>query len=187
MFNPELTNGRHEGGVERNEGILESLRGFIRENKMNAKQVEDAYFGCIDGEVNGFEEAIPGDLVMGLAKRFVDAEQEGIALNAIGVIVSEMEKHAAAPEHLLAYINGLPVDNRSRKSLISIFEMNRTGELQFLDPKTLEYIIPRSMRLPAVFKDLSKEERAEQLLDVLSLFVKHIGERNFGIEFSEEG
>ncbi|MEI7750186.1 MAG: hypothetical protein WCJ25_04245 [Candidatus Moraniibacteriota bacterium] len=187
MFNPEQGKANHEGGVDRNEKIRQSLRDFIQKNGMTAQQVEDAFFVCIDKETKNTDDESFDECVSGLAKRFSDAEQEGFALNEIGSIVSEMARRMDAPEQLLAFINSLPVDDRSRRSLRSIFEKNRTGEIRFIDQNTLKYIIPTSMRLPNAFKALSVEDRAEQLLDVLSLFVKKIGNREFGIEFSEEG
>jgi len=187
MYNLEQIQVNQEEGADRRDVIRDSLRGFIQENKMTARQVEDAYFICIDQGVTGDGGAIPDERVISLAKRFSDAEQDGFALNAIGGIVSEIERHSAAPEKFLAFIETLPVDDRSRRSLLSIFEQNRTGEIRFLDPKTLEYIIPHGMRLPDTFKALPVEDRAEQLLDILTLFVKKIGDREFGIEFSEKG
>ena len=186
MFKPEQGGSSRENKAENHdEETKASLKAFIRNNGMNVQQVEDAYFICIDRDATSVDEAVPDERVFSLAKLFSDAEREGFALNGIGGIVSEMERRVSAPGKLLAFINDLPVDDRSRRSLISIFEQNRTGEIRFVDPKTLQYIVSQCMRLPDTFKELSVEERAEQLLDVLSLFVKKIGDRSFGIEFSD--
>ncbi len=186
MFNPEQGGSRRENKAENHDDETKaSLKAFIRNNGMNVQQVEDAYFICIDRDATSVDEAILDERVFSLAKLFSDAEQEGFALNGIGGIVSEMERRVSAPGNLLAFINNLPMDDRSKQTLYSIFEKNRTGEIRFLDPTTLEYIVQQGMRLPDAFKELSMEERAEQLCDVLSLFVKKIGDRNFGIEFSD--
>ncbi len=187
MYNAEQLKTSHEKEADRSEVIAKSLRDFIRSNKMNAQQVEDAYFFSIDHDSTDIDENDHENLVVTLARQFSDAEKEGFALNEIGDIVSEMQRRTGAPEQLLTYINSFPVDDRSRRLLRSIFEQNRVGEIRFVDPTTLKYIGPKSMRLPNAFKSLSAEERAEKLFNALSRVVKHFGNKIFGIEFSEEG
>lgn len=187
MFSPERGNGNREGGVDRSEVIAKSVRDFVQENGMTAQQVEDAYFICIDRDTTNAREEISDERVLSLAKRFSDAEQEGLALNKIGSIVSAIRRTEDAPETYRSFIDKLRTSDRDRKVLLSIFEKNRVGEIRFIDPKTLEYIVPMAMRLPKSFQSLSAEIRAEQLADVLSLFMNQIGNRDFGVEFSDEG
>lgn len=174
----------YESMKPEDEGVRfrEALKDDIEKSGLSTERFEQVLGVFLGDEEGGVNDGVEREML----ERLRALEKQGMTVDVPGALLSEMQRHEQASSLYFEYIDSLPIDSKEKRVLKSVLEENRNGELTFIDPKTLDYVVPIGLRIEKGTNELSREDRAEKLLGSLKAVIEAIGKKPFGVEFVEE-
>lgn len=160
----------------------ETLKQEIAKSGLSAERFERVLGVFLGDEEGGVDDGVEQELL----ERLRVLEEQGMTVDVPGALLSEMQRHEQAPGFYFEYVDSLSISPKEKRVLKSVLEGDRNGELTFIDPKTLDYVVPIGLRIEKGTNELSREDRAERLLGSLKAVIEVIGKKPFGVEFVEE-
>jgi len=159
---------------------IKELFDFTVKHNLSSAELYKAYEMALSASLKEPDsqnrEPVREEVIM-MAKKMETLMDGGMPLNRIVELVNQKTDYESAPEVYRAMVRKMPINEKGKKTLISIMEENRAGKLCIIDGETMKELCN-----VIISNRGTKEDRAVELKYILSPY------KNMKVEimFSQE-